>query len=57
MGEWGALTELKCRRHFHIGGSGDGLHERNKHCSGEVEEPSSAGAEICGATRRSVRAA
>lgn len=48
MAEWGALTELKCRRHLYIGGSGGGLHERKKHCSDGVEEPSSAGTEICG---------
>lgn len=48
MAEWGALTKLKCRRHLYIGGSGDGLHGRSKHCSDAVEEPSSAGTESYG---------
>lgn len=31
-----------------IGGSEDGIHKRNKHCSDGVEESSAAGNEICG---------
>lgn len=48
MAEWRVVTEFKCRRHLCIGGSGDGLHERNKHCSDGVKEASSAGIEIFG---------
>lgn len=46
--EWAALTELKCEKHSYTSGREDGLHGRKKHFSNGVEEPNSAGTEICG---------
>lgn len=48
MVEWAALTELKCEKHSYTSGRGDGLRGRKKHFSNGVEEPNSAGTEICG---------